>query len=139
VFLDFDPAANGFALVVGSPDVGNREACRMSLLPSGRGLVSLSTGIWCELEFTAGGDRSWAPTAAVQRIPFQRNTTVAVFGQQLCGLSECQSYGDDNQQAEHYPMVRVKPGSPRSSDARESSYSAPSAPLPNESRFRPSK
>jgi hypothetical protein len=109
LFLEYDPGTNRFTVVSGAPAVGNREVCRMLLLPNGHGLVSLSTGAWYDVAFTAGGDPSWAPTIT----SFPNVVWVGCWvlgGTQLCGLSECQSYGDDNQQAENYPMVRFVDG-----------------------------
>jgi hypothetical protein len=106
LFLEYDPVANGFTTVTGAPTVGNREYCRMLLLPNGHGLVSLSTGAWYDVEFSPGGKASWAPTITSFPASVTAHSTVTLAGTQLCGLSECQSYGDDNQQAENYPMVR---------------------------------
>jgi hypothetical protein len=78
----------------------------MLLLPNGHGLVSLSNGTWYDVTFSPGYDASWAPTITSFPETVTVNSTVTLAGTQLCGLSECQSYGDDNQQAENYPMVR---------------------------------
>jgi hypothetical protein len=107
LFLEYNPMINGFSIVPGAPDGGNREYCRMLLLPNGHGLVSLyPSGSWYDVQFRSGGDPSWAPTITRFPVTVAQNTTVRLEGTQLCGLSECASYGDDNQQAEHYPMVR---------------------------------
>jgi hypothetical protein len=110
VFLEYDPAADSFAVVTGGPQTGNREGIKMLLLPDGHGLVSapLDNGdaAWYEVTFSPGGDASWAPGITSFPATVETNTTVILEGTQLCGLSECQSFGDDNQQAEHYPMVR---------------------------------
>jgi hypothetical protein len=105
-FLEYDPVANQFTIVAGAPEGGDNEYCRMLLLPNGHGLVSVSTGSWYDVEFQTGGDASWAPTITCFPPTVARNDTVTLAGTQLCGLSECQSYGDDNQQVENYPMVR---------------------------------
>ncbi len=106
LFLEYDPIPNGFAIVNGAPDGANREYCRTLLLPDGHGLVALSNGAWYDVTFRLGGDASWAPAITSFPATIARNSTVQLAGTQLCGLSECQSYGDDNQQAENYPMVR---------------------------------
>jgi hypothetical protein len=107
LFIEYDPVVNGITIVQGAPDGGNREYCRTLLLPNGHGFVSLSTGSWYDVEFRAGAKPSWAPTITSFPTTVTQNTTVTLAGTQLCGLSECQSYGDDNQQVENYPMVRL--------------------------------
>jgi len=106
LWLEYDPSVNQFSIVGGAPNGDNRENCRMLLLPNGHGLVSVSTGNWYDVTFTPGGNASWAPAITSFPTAVKRNTTVTLTGTQLCGLSECSTYGDDNQQAEAYPMVR---------------------------------
>jgi hypothetical protein len=106
-FAEYDPIANTITLVAGAPDGGGDEYCRTLLLPNGHGLVSTSNGTWYDVGFSAGGDPAWAPTITSFPEAAAVNTTVTLTGTQLCGLSECQGYGDDNQQAEHYPTVRL--------------------------------
>jgi len=84
----------------------------MLLLPNGHGLVSISrlaqgddNGLY-DVMFDSGAQASWAPTINFLPSTATVNQTVTLIGTQLCGLSECQHFGDDNQQAEHYPMVR---------------------------------
>jgi len=109
IFIEYDPVLNGFSIVAGAPNGGNREYCRMLLLPNGRGLVSLSTGDWYEVEFSRADFVhlvGWTPTITSFPATVIANQTVTLAGIQLCGLSECASYGDDNQQAENYPIVQ---------------------------------
>jgi hypothetical protein len=112
VFLEYDPVRNGYIAVAGAPRTANREATKMLLLPNGHGLVSISrlaagddNGLY-DVQFASGGQAAWAP--AITSFPAEgvRNQTVSLIGTQLCGLSKCQHFGDDNQQAENYPMVR---------------------------------
>ncbi len=106
LFLEFDPVTITFSMVAGAPSAGNDEYCRLLLLPNGHGLVSLSTGVWYDVTFRQGGNPSWAPAITSFPEAVVAGTTVSLSGTQLCGLSECQHFGDDNQQAEHYPTVR---------------------------------
>jgi hypothetical protein len=106
LWCEYDPDLNEFSIVPDAPAGGDNELCRMLLLPNGHGLVAVSTGSWYDVTFSAGGSQSWAPTITDFPSAVSVNSTVTLSGTQLCGLSECQSYGDDNQQAEHYPMVR---------------------------------
>ena len=106
-FVEYDPVSNAFSMVPGAPNAGDNEYCRTLLLPNGHGLVSTSNGTWYDVQFREGYEASWAPTITSFPESVAVNTTVTLTGTQLCGLSECQSYGDDNQQAESYPTVRL--------------------------------
>jgi hypothetical protein len=116
VFLEYDPVKNKFIVLDGAPKTANREATKMLLLPNGHGLVSISSlatgddnGLY-DTMFDSGAQPSWAPTISCFPPTAARNQTVTLIGTQLCGLSECQHFGDDNQQAENYPMVRFIDG-----------------------------
>jgi hypothetical protein len=108
VFGEYDPAQNEFTVVDGAPNTTNREAAKMLLLPNGHGLVWIDqpTNLLYDLTFDSGAQASWAPKITSFPSTVGRNQTVTLTGTQLCGLSECQHFGDDNQQAENYPMVR---------------------------------
>jgi hypothetical protein len=112
VFLEYDPVRNGYIAVAGAPRTANREAARMLLLPNGHGLVSISrlapgddNGLY-DVQFASGAQAAWAPAITSFPAKALRKQTVTLSGTQLCGLSECQHFGDDNQQAENYPIVR---------------------------------
>jgi hypothetical protein len=107
-FVEFDPALNTFGpLLSGAPPVSARDVTRMLLLPNGHGLISVAlSGDYYDLTFSKGGNPSWEPTITSFPATVTIGSTVTLSGTQLCGLSECQSFGDDNQQAENYPMVR---------------------------------
>ena len=112
VFLEYDPVRNGYIAVAGASRTANREATKMLLLPNGHGLVSISklasgddNGLY-DVQFASGVQAAWAPAITSFPAEVVRNQTVTLSGMQLCGLSECQHFGDDNQQAENYPMVR---------------------------------
>jgi hypothetical protein len=107
-FVEYDPSQNAFGPILpGTPSVSARDVTRMLLLPNGHGLISVAmSGDWYDLTFTSGGKAPWAPTITSFPATVTPDTTVTLAGTQLCGLSECWSFGDDNQQAENYPMVR---------------------------------
>jgi hypothetical protein len=112
VFLEYDPVKNEFVVIQGAPRTANGQAAKMLLLPNGHGLVSIlkdnpgdDNGLY-DVTFDSGAQASWAPTITCFPETAARNQTVTLIGTQLCGLSECQHFGDDNQQAENYPMVR---------------------------------
>lgn len=108
VFLEYDPGSNQVTVVDGAPSTTNREAAKMLLLPNGHGLVWVAdpTNALFDLAFDSGAQTSWAPKITSFPSTVSWNQTVTLTGTQLCGLSECQHFGDDNQQAENYPMVR---------------------------------
>jgi hypothetical protein len=106
LFVEYDPLTNSFEVLAGAPDPGPAQNCRMLLLPDGRGLISTYSGNWYVATFDVGAHTSWAPTIDSFPTDLTEGQTVTLTGRQLCGLSECQSFGDDNQQAEHYPLVR---------------------------------
>jgi hypothetical protein len=112
VFLEYDPFKTDpkkqFTVIDGAPSTTNREAAKMLLLPNGHGLVWIAepTKALYDLTFDSSAQASWAPTITSFPFAAARNQTVTLTGTQLCGLSECQHFGDDNQQAENYPMVR---------------------------------
>jgi len=108
-FVEYNPDLNQFAIVSGAPTSSDWENTKMLLLPNGHGLVSLSTQEWYEVAFRTADPASvqaWAPAITSFPSTVSAGQTVTLAGNQLCGLSECSSYGDDNQQAENYPMVR---------------------------------
>jgi hypothetical protein len=107
-FVEFDPVQNAFGPPLpGAPNVSANNATRMLVLPNGHGLIVVAlSGACYDLTFSTGGNASWAPTITSFPATVTIGSTVTLAGTQLCGLSECQSFGDDNQQAENYPMVR---------------------------------
>jgi hypothetical protein len=108
-FVEYDPnnKKKPFVVLPGAPAVSAVNATRMLLLPNGHGLIVVANSGNCyDLIFDEGGDASWAPTITSFPATVITGATVTLAGTQLCGLSECQSFGDDNQQAENYPMVR---------------------------------
>lgn len=106
-FIEYLPPSNSFSAVAGTPTGFNREYARMLLLPNGHGLVSLINGEWLDLQFAPGGEAQWAPTITSLLSTVFAGDTVTLGGTQLSGLSECSAFGDDNQQVENYPTVRI--------------------------------
>ena len=106
-FVEYNPVHGFGPLLPGAPNSSGNDTTRMLLLPNGHGLIAFAySGTWYDLTFDPGGHASWAPTITSFPATVITGTTVTLAGTQLCGLSECQSFGDDNQQAENYPMVR---------------------------------
>jgi uncharacterized protein (TIGR03437 family) len=84
-------------------------------LPSGQVLL-LDTSTDVEVYTSAGqANPSWAPTIASapttltggSRTATTTGRTYVVTGTQFNGLSQAASFGDDNQQATNYPLVRI--------------------------------
>jgi hypothetical protein len=112
-FVEYNPhdtsshPHGSFTILPGAPTCSECNVTRMLLLPNGHGLISVAnSGNWYDLKFDTGGHASWAPAITSFPHKVQSGSTVTLAGTQLCGLSECQSFGDDNQQAENYPIVR---------------------------------
>jgi hypothetical protein len=99
VFLEYDPGQNHFTVVAGAPFTTNREAAKMLLLPNSHGLVWIAdpTNALYDLTFASGAQASWAPKITSFPSTAERSHTVTLTGTRLCGLSECQHFGDDNQ------------------------------------------
>ncbi len=76
-------------------------------LPTGQILLTdFSNDI--ELYTPAGGpEASWAPTITSVPTTLDKGKTYTVEGTQLNGLSQGAAYGDDNQSATNYPLVRI--------------------------------
>jgi hypothetical protein len=119
-FVEYDPVKNAFGpILADAPAVSANDTTRMLLLPNGHGLISVAlSGNWYDLTFSSGDKASWAPTITSFPAAVVPGTTVTLAGTQLCGLSECWSFGDDNQQAENYPMVRFVDSDDRVTYAR---------------------
>jgi hypothetical protein len=108
-FAQFDPNLNSCLLLANAPaDTGS--TCNMLLLPSGQALVSCWNGKWYLVSCQYYPDFWLDPALTVYPPTASRNSTIKVSGYQLCGLSECYSFGDDIQQAENYPLVRLISG-----------------------------
>jgi hypothetical protein len=107
-FAQFDPNLNSCVLLSKAPasaDIGG--TCNMLLLPSGQALVSFWSGKWFLVSCQYYPDFWLDPALTGYPPTASRNSTIQVSGYQLCGLSECSSFGDDLQQSENYPLVRL--------------------------------
>ena len=102
---------NGSSLtqVTGSPDAASEPGGygNFLLLPSGQVLFTdLSSNVYV---YNPGGtpSPSWAPkiTTAPQQIHLGESYTIS--GTQFNGLSQGAAYGDDEQSATNYPLIRI--------------------------------
>jgi len=106
LFLEYDPFNDAFAVLPGAPNPNACQECRLLLLPDGSGLVSTLGGSWYLARFEHHPHPEWGPTISSFPADLVGGETATLAGEQLCGLSEVQTFGDDNQQSEHYPLVR---------------------------------
>jgi hypothetical protein len=107
-FFEFDPR-DGSLLPVPTPtnSTGPCFTGRMLLVPSGEVLFSNRTQ---DIEvYIPGGepDPKWLPRITEFPEEIKAGQTYVLRGEQINGLSQACSYGDDAQMATNYPIVRV--------------------------------
>ena len=81
---------------------------RMLLLPTGEVLYSAGTAAMYAYQPDPGGQSSWKPVITSTSTDLHTGATYVLQGQQLNGLSQAVSYGDDAQMATNYPLVRIR-------------------------------
>jgi hypothetical protein len=125
--FEYDPGANSITQVTGNgnaPKELNDELSNTSTfvtamltLPTGQVLFSDSTGqLWTYTPREPSQD-SWRPTiSSVHNVAGSNpdgseNDTLTLYGTQLNGLSEGATYGDDQQMASNYPILRYQDAS----------------------------
>ena len=108
-FFEFDPADSTLTPVPNSANNGNAAfSGRMLLLPTGQVLYANGSRHIQVYTPDGGPDPCWSPT--ITSIPSILNVgmTFLLQGQQLNGLSQAVSYGDDAQMATNYPLARFQ-------------------------------
>jgi hypothetical protein len=79
--------------------------CRILVLPTGQVLFN---GDGIQLYTPSGSaNPSWAPGIIIVRTSLSAGNSYTLYGSQLGGLSQGAAYGDDNQSATNYPLVRI--------------------------------
>ena len=78
----------------------------MLIVPTGQVLVSDGASIFVYTDSGAPLD-AWRPTITAVPSSLARSGAYTVSGKQLNGLTQACAYGDDNQQATNYPLVRI--------------------------------
>jgi hypothetical protein len=107
-FFEWDGAA--FHSVPGLPDSTTTTSYQgnMVCLPSGQTIFTdFSSGVYV---YTPKGtyNSSWQPTITSLAATITHGSlNNVVKGTQLNGLSQCAAYGDDNQAASNFPLVRI--------------------------------
>jgi hypothetical protein len=110
-FFEFDPAANTMTAVVDPPNAaGPCFTGRMMLLPTGQVLfTSGSAGAYMYTSTPSGvPDDDWRPEIVSCPTVLRAKQTFTLHGEQLTGLSQAVSYGDDAGLATNYPLVRIR-------------------------------
>lgn len=111
-FAEYDPGTNTITQVPNPPGISptrNGYFIEMLALPSGDILVT-GTGTNDYLYTPTSGPQSqWRPT--IQSIAVNADGSYTLTGQQLNGLSQGASYGDEGNAQTNYPLVRLTSGS----------------------------
>ncbi len=111
-FFEFDSATHALAAVPnpGPGGVINKAVfnCRLLVLPNGQVLFSYGNNdLWV---YIPDGTPHHHWRSHVHEFPAQaqQNNSYRLYGTQLNGLSQANSYGDDAQMATNYPLVRIR-------------------------------
>lgn len=109
-FFEFDSQTLALTPVPGTASAGGTDTynCRLLLLPTGQ--VMLST-ISNDLEIYTPSDGplpAWRPHIIHVPRELHPGEVYRLHGRQLNGLSQACAYGDDQQMATNYPMVRLR-------------------------------
>jgi hypothetical protein len=79
----------------------------MLVLPTGQVMLTDFSNTIRLYNPVGGPLAAWAPVITTYPASITRGTTYAITGKQLNGLSEAGAYGDDNQSATDFPLVRI--------------------------------
>ena len=108
IFFLYDPKTNSLAPVAAPPNANlGAYTGRFLLLPTGQ--VLFSNGTQDVEVYTPDGspDPSWRPVITHAPAELVRGQRSVITGQQINGLSQACSYGDDAQMATNYPIARL--------------------------------
>ncbi len=123
--FEYNPLSNHFTDVT-PPRFGLRlthsYVTSMLVLPTGQVLLSDDRGRIAVYKPGGSPDPSWRPT--IRQIARSSSRNYILFGTQLNGLSEGAAYGDDNEMASNFPIVRLTDSANRVSYARTSYWSS---------------
>jgi len=81
---------------------------RMLLLPTGEVLYCAGSAAMHIYRPDPGGNATWKPVITHCQTDLHPGVSYQLTGQQLNGLSQAVSYGDDAQMATNYPLVRLR-------------------------------
>ncbi len=108
--FDYNPAANVWTNITPSAAVdpnldGNSYINTFLILPTGQLLLTDFNNQLAVYTPNGGPQSAWQPT--ISSFTQQSGNNYLLTGTQLNGMNEGAAYGDDNQMAENYPIVRV--------------------------------
>jgi hypothetical protein len=108
-FFEFDPETMTMSAVPDPPNAGG--PCftgRLMLLPTGQ--VIFTAGTTEAYVYTPVGspEEDWRPEVESYPHLLRAKQTFTLHGEQLTGLSQAVSYGDDAGLATNYPLVRIR-------------------------------
>lgn len=112
-FFEFNPTTSALNPVP-SPAIAGTTAtydCRLLLLPTGQVMLSATSDFGAsnlQIYTPAGGPQpGWRPHITHVPRHLHPGRTYRLHGRQLNGLSQACAYGDDQQMATNYPLVRL--------------------------------
>jgi len=109
-FFEYDPAANTFKSVPGTSDADRITSFYVNFLtlPTGQ-ILAVETYTSTIQIYTPAGtyQTAWQPIVTNAPGCVVAGGSYDVSGQQLNGLSQSANYGDDQQAATNYPLVRI--------------------------------
>lgn len=88
-----------------TPTLKPGRVAYLMVLPTGQ--VILTGGKIQVYNSTGTYSKTWAPTITSAPTSVTRGSTYQIFGTQFNGLSQAASYGDEEQTATNYPLVRI--------------------------------
>jgi len=107
-FFEFDGVALNPVPGVATASAAYTYNCRLMLLPTGQVMLSTSTND-LEIYTPSGGPRpAWRPHITHVPRRLEPGQAYRLHGRQLNGLSQACAYGDDQQMATNYPLVRLR-------------------------------
>lgn len=110
-FFEYDPGTNGFAAAPGTADASSITSFYVNFLtlPTGQILAVETYTSNIQIYTPSGSYQSaWQPTiTSLSSTTLATGMNYTVYGTQLNGLSQAANYGDDQQAATNYPLVRI--------------------------------
>jgi hypothetical protein len=109
-FIEYDPGANNYKPVAGTADANNISSFYVNFLtlPTGQ-ILAVETYTSTIQVYTPDGtyQSAWQPVVTNAPRCVVSGSSYVVSGTQLNGLSQSANYGDDQQAATNYPLVRI--------------------------------
>jgi hypothetical protein len=123
---EFDPATNTYTDVTpalaGFSTSAPAYYFRMLVLPTGQVLLANASNQVAVYTPNGSPQNAWRPT--ISSIAFNGGSTFTLTGNQLNGLSEGASYGDDAEMSSNYPIIQLVDGNGNVYNARSFNWSS---------------